>query len=158
MKKKHKYISQVNNSYRVRFNRNKIIICCKYFGIGKYANKQEALKAAIKYRDRELKRHGLLHRLKYTKTPDEYRANKKLACIGVYFTTKVHAYGICSNWTARTMNNGVEVKRHFSINKYGYEKAFQMACKVRHKHSGPIRVISPKLLPEKPKVPYRLSS
>lgn len=152
--KKTKYILQEKTTWRVKIaiGKNKTIV--KRFNIEYYGGLKKSLQKAIDYRNEILRRYGLLDRLKYEKSPDYYKANKKLACIGVYFSITQQTNGLFTNWTARYSENNAERKKHFSINKYGYEQAFLKACKIRYQHCGPIRVLNKELLPCKPSVPF----
>jgi hypothetical protein len=150
---KHKYIGRYDNYFRVRIRINKKEFCNKWFNINDHGGVRKTLSKAIEYRDISLKKHKLLYRLNYEKSPDESTSNGKTICIGISFTYTKQKNGPFSNWTARYLN---EKKRTFSVNKYGYEQAFLMACKVRYKHCGPIKVLNKKALPCKPTVPYKI--
>ena len=153
----HKYILNCDNYWYV-----KIRIGDKYerkiFNFTKYHGKRRALKKALEYRDNILKKYGLFNRLKYKKAPDKFRQKKELAVIGVYLTNHLNHNGTKTlyNWTVRYSINEKEVKRHFSVFKYGFKKAFQMACQLRYANSGELIIIDKDLCPEIPEVPYKI--
>jgi hypothetical protein len=105
-------------------------------------------------RDEILKSYNLLENLEYKNTPDMYQKSKTQACIGVRLTWNKQKNGIFYNWTAVYRVKGRDLKKHFSVRKYGNEEAFQKACEVRYQQVGPIRVKNKDLLPCKPKVPF----
>jgi len=123
MTSERKYILKANNAWRVKIRLGETFFN-KQFHIDKY---EDALSEAIKCRDQVLKQHGCLERLNFEKSPDYYSKKKVSPCIGVWLSQESSHW----SWTARTPNDR---KRHFSIEKYGYNEAFQMACKVRCKY------------------------
>ena len=144
-----KYISKTEYSWRVKIAINQKQYF-EYFCFNAYGGRKKAMIAAKIWRDAFLEMHGMIDRLDYIKSPDFYTSLDK-AIIGVFkshTTTSV-------NWTARYAINGTEYKKHFSVNKYGERKAFQMACKIRHEQCGKLRLINRKLIPCLPKVPYK---
>jgi len=90
--------------------------------------------------------------LDYKYAPDSYKTTVRIPVIGVYLTKTRQSNGIFLNWTARYAKDGIKFKKHFSINKYGYDEAFQMACKVRYQYCGVIRLL--KNVGLKPNVPW----
>lgn len=147
-----KYIFSVDKLYwRVGVN-VRGIKTVKCFNYEKNGGKQEALKKAVKWRNDILRRNGLLDRLKYKKSPTYYRLNSVNPCIGVRITTNVTCGKKRIHWTARYSIDEVAHKRSFSIAEYGYERAFHLACEVRYKYCGPIRMLS--TFKYKPTVPF----
>lgn len=148
MPREHKYIEELEIAWRVkiRFGKKQIT---KHFNYEKLNGKDLALEAAIKWRNNELKKRNLIERLNYIKSPDFYREIEDVPhpCIGIYMTVSKGNW----NWTARYGN---EKKKHFSIDKYGMNKAFRMACEIRYKHAGRIVVINKDFIPCKIKVPH----
>jgi hypothetical protein len=151
VEKRHKYISLSGQySWRVKVAVYKECFT-EYFCFANYGGMDKALDAALMWRDAFLKQHGLLDRLKYEKSPDYFTSNVK-PIIGVFISR--NNTGI--NWTARYMINSQEYRKHFSINKYGNENAFQKACKIRYEQCGKLRVTDQSLVPCLPKVPYTI--
>jgi hypothetical protein len=137
----YKYIVLDRSSYRVRFK----------IGIGKFAIYHTTdLKKAIRWRNEQLKKHGLMDRLKFDKSPDYFKPKKRHPIIGVYIGKATGR-----NWVAIAGPN--EQKRSFSIHHYGNQKAFKLACRARYDYAGPLRVINAKAMPCKPGVPFILS-
>lgn len=153
MKTHKKYIAEYKTSYRVRIKigLDKVV---KYFNFVKCDGKQNALKAAVKWRNATLKKHGLIIRLRYRKSPDRYASEKKInPIIGVY--QSFSNGGSSHNWTARISIGQYETKRHFSISKYGNEEAFLNACDARYQYAKELIVINPDQMPCEPLLPYR---
>ena len=139
-----KYIGLYDNHWRVRIKvRDKPSINI-IFNFNRYGGKKNALILARKCRNDTLKKLNQLFRLNYIKSPDIYADERKInPIIGVYMTFT--QTGV--NWTARCSIKGEEIKKHFSINKYGEKTAFLKACGVRFKHSGKLFIINRDALP-----------
>lgn len=148
-----KYITKYDDNIRckIRFGQETV---SKWWSINKYGSEERAINLATRWRNAQLKKHNQLFRLKYKKNPDLYK-NAKHPIIGVYFTYHKQQNGtISTNWTARVSIKNKEVKKHYSIIKYGYKEAFLLACEFRYKHVGTLRVINKKTLPCVPTVPH----
>lgn len=130
----------------------------KFFGFKKFGNQENALKAAIEYRNEVLKKHDLSHRLSQeNKFQTHSLRSKKPMIIGVRFIhNKYNKIGGTTYWIAEYSENGKKYKRHFSIQKYGFQEAFLMACKVRYEHCGKLSIYNKDKLPCEPDVPYIL--
>ncbi len=151
MKTTEKYITETDTNYRVRIRTNKGRIV-KGYSFGKWGGKDRAFILAVQWRDKTLKKHGLMDRLKYIKSPDLFTSGSKVnPIIGVYKTY----IGDRSNWTARVHIDCKEIKRHFAVKKFGNRSAFLEACRVRFKHCGKLIVINREALPCVPNVPYK---
>ena len=136
-----KYIIDQGDHWRVKIRIGKEFHN-RCFGFANYGGKRFALDEAIEWRNKTLKDHGLLYRLRFAKAPDLFRHKSKTTpIIGVY--QSVNRKGN-RNWTARFND---EKKHHFSINLYGEKKAFLMACEQRFKHCGRLKIVRPKLMP-----------
>ena len=154
-----KYIIKVENAWRVRIRFNyEYIDKTKQFNFDKHGGEKEALKKAIKYRDGLLKKHNLLDRLNYNKSPDFLKSNNNNPCIGKYFNVRHQSNGLVGYWIARYQIDHKQGKKAFSVNVHGYEGAFLKACKIRYEWCGKIRVINKELLPCKPNVPFIINS
>jgi len=148
----HKYIINIDDLYwRVAVS-VKGVRKVKCFNFANFRGKRKAMEYAKAWRDKWLEDHELLWRLDYKHAPDSYKATARIPIIGVYITKTRQSTGIFLNWTVRYAKGGTECKKHFSINKYGYDEAFQMACKVRYQYCGVIRLL--KNVKLKPDVPW----
>lgn len=152
--KQRKYIIREKTAWHIKIRLPDKTIYNKRINIIKYGGVKNSLKVAVDWRDEILKKYKLLDRLCFKKSPDFFKTNKQLVCIGVYFSIHHQKNGPTSSWIARCRIKNKEIKKHFSIKKYGYEKAFLKACEIRYQHCGPIRVLNKKLLPCKPSVPF----
>ena len=123
----------------------------KHFNFIKYGGVKSALLAAVNFRDYALRKLGRLEALEFEKRPD-LTTTKSKACIGVFRSHTKQKNGRFYNWTARGGQNG---KTHFSINKYGEEQAFILACHYRYEHCGTIIIVNKKLIPCNPDVSFR---
>lgn len=149
-----KYIIQVDKKYwRVKIRLDKET-ANKCFNFDKYGGKGEAQIAAILWRNKVLKKHDLLDRLNYEKSPNFFHNYGTNPIIGVALNYNYQCNKYVYNWTVRYSNNGKEYKKHFSVNKYGTEKAFKKACEVRFKYCGKLRVLKKEDMPCK--LPRRL--
>jgi len=147
-----KYILRVDNKYwrvKVRVGQEYYNRC---FAFIKYGDEETALKQAVTWRDRILKKYGLIDRLMYKKSPHRFKNHPFGPVIGVYLNYNPSTDRW--NWIARYSVNEKEVKKYFSVSKYGSHDAFRMACKTRYKHVGKLIVVQPDLMPCKPTVPF----
>lgn len=151
MKTSEKYITETDTNYRVRIriNKGRLVKC---YSFDKWGGKDRAFLLAVQWRDKTLKKYGLTDRLKYIKSPDLFTNGSKInPIIGVYETQTSGNF----NWTARVKLNGEEIKRHFSVRKFGNRSAFLEACQIRFKTYGKLIVINRAALPCMPNVPYK---
>ncbi|MCS6884008.1 MAG: AP2 domain-containing protein [Acidobacteriota bacterium] len=102
-------------------------ICCKFFSDGKYGSSEKALKQAIKFRNAAEKELGKprTDRVIVTRSP-----RNKTGIIGVVRLKKDGHEVYEVNWTPRP---GVLKRTSISIDKYGEEKAFKMAVRLRRR-------------------------
>jgi len=124
-----KYIIFVDNQYfkvKLRLGINKYKSKCFY--VSKYDGKKGALNAAIEWRDMMLTDHKLIRRLDFKHSPQIFMQKSNSPHIGVHLNR--------GNWTCRYTLSGREIKKHFSIAKYGNVEAFKLACNVRKKYCG----------------------
>ncbi len=152
MIKNRKYIIDIDNIYwraSIRIGVDRISKC---FNFNKWGGKLEALNGARDWRDKLLIKHGLTDRIGTKQKVNIFRKHAKTPFIGVYNTVHRRDGNRYINWTARYSIDKQETKRHFSIFKYGYDEAFQMACEVRYQYCGEIIMTMPFHL--KPKVPF----
>ncbi|MBC8318421.1 MAG: AP2 domain-containing protein [Desulfobulbaceae bacterium] len=125
--KKHKHISRDENknrtSYgwycRVTYQKK---LHRKYFADKKFGGKEQALKAAISWRNAKEQELGIprTDRLLYTKS----RSNTGVT--GVILAEKYNRYDVIwSNAEGKCCKTSVAIKKH------GKKKAFEIACKIR---------------------------
>lgn len=129
----------------------------KFFGFKRYGNHEIALIAAIEYRNEVLKEHDLLHRLAADNAFQTHSLRiKKPMIVGVRFLhNKYNKIGGTTYWIAvYSTKSGKKCKTHFSIQKYGFEEAFLMACRKRYEHCGVLSIYKVDKLPCEPDVPY----
>jgi hypothetical protein len=118
------YIATLRNGYNVRIAKIKVR---RMFSFNHYGGKDEALRAALSYRDGLYREYGIkpivpgVHRPKFNSRIE----NGALSGVALevdgnlaYFITKYH-------------ENGVHRRERFSIRKLGYVEAFRSACKLR---------------------------
>lgn len=139
-----KYIGLYENHWRVRIKqRNKPAINIP-FNFNKHGGKKTALVKARACRNKILNSSGQISRLNFEKSPDLYAYETKTnPIIGVYRSLS----GYLFSWTVRLSICGEEIKRSFSINKYGEKEAFRKACKVRSQYMGTLIVINKSAMP-----------
>jgi hypothetical protein len=133
------YITEVNYGY----NRGYHVRCRdtllgelehKYFSVNRYGSFSEAHEAAVAYRDKIVLKYRILpssvtgQRLvfKHAKTPPGQN-------IGISLSLRVHNNRYHATWVGHY--KGTE-KKHYTINKYGYQSAYRMACDFREEVSG----------------------
>ena len=129
--KKHKHISRQENknssacgwycrvTYQKKLHR-------KYFSDKKYGGKEQALKAAISWRNAKEQELGIPR----TDRPFYSKARTNTGVPGVILAEKYNRYQV--QWY------DVEGKQHTTnvvIKKYGKKKAFEMACKIREENN-----------------------
>ena len=120
--------------YEVRIRRkNKLI--CKLFSDNVYRGKTKALKEAKKYRDKILEENPPMTRKEFA---ERNSGRSKSGVVGVSLIKAVDKRGDKSYsyqyWQAYwSPKPGVHKSRKFSVNKYGYEKAFKLAKQARKK-------------------------
>jgi hypothetical protein len=144
--KKNKYIVRCDKYWHVKIRIGPQVLH-KCFSFSKYDGIKNALEQAIQWRNDALEQHGQLDRLGYKKAPDRWSTKTCCPIIGVYRTYTKDKGKIRYNWTARISHKGKEVKRHFSIRKYGEREAFLKACITRKAYCGTLMLINKKLIP-----------
>jgi len=149
-----KYISRTDAAWRLRIRHRKREEFNKHFNFDKYGGIKHALYAAIEMRDQLLKKYGMFEFVNRQKSPDLQTLRKSKPCIGIFRARNIQNGKTFYNWTVTIHKDGKQSKRHFSINMYGEELAFLLACEARFKHSGPLIIVNKKALPCKPSVPY----
>lgn len=160
-----RYISPWKHQGSVGFyvrvpNGNKLLQ--KLFNKNKYGGINKAKQAAMTWRDKILKQNkqlGLLDAYHLRRVPGKNYSNvtNRAAAIGVFLDVSEKGNGeIYYGWTARYMKDGKQRNKYFSVNKYGDDKAFKMACLIRFENCGILYVHDKNFLPCKPPVPYIL--
>ena len=134
----------------------------KFFNKNKYGGMNKAKEAAITFRDQFIKQNKLEHYLhrKYTGLDipknTSTRITTRTPIIGVCLFLHKKKSGDYYTWTGYWQENKKIKRKHFAIIKYGYTEAFQLACQARYENKGILIVKDQKLLPEKPKVKYKI--
>lgn len=155
-----------NHKYIIRFNYGTTIgwqfrhyapDLNRFFADNLFGSKDDALTAAIKYRDATLKALGLSHHVTLgAKLPRTAQRANVSGIIGVqlYFDTR---YDDVGSWQGVGMIDGKSWRRTFAIQTHGELGAYFAACESRYENHGELAVIG-KLddLPAIPKVPYAL--
>jgi len=147
-----KYIQKYGKRYRVSLVfEGKTLQKSFYFSTN--GGKNASLKLAIKWRNNELGKHGLLARLDARQWQERINQNNPSVVIGVFrMLLKDQAY-----WVGHFSINGRQIKEVFSTEKFGEKGAFQLACKKRYQQRGTLRVINVGLCPCKPDSPYTVA-
>ena len=112
----------------------------KFFRDTKYASKEEGLHEAIKFRDRHFK-----HLTRSQKTVSHQGKLGKIYGEGVFIGWKTRGKWSYPYATASWWEGGRQHHRVFSVEKYGYDKAWQLAKNARKemtKHKEDCRVRS----------------
>jgi len=155
--KKHKYITRFDYNYthgwQFRFYQP---FTSKFFTDSKLGSKSKALRAAILYRNKTLKKLGKLASLNVDSVFEHSRqANNTSGIIGVKLFVDPR-YNTSGSWHAEGIIKGRRWRRTFSIDAYGYTQAFQHACKTRHNQHGTlILTCDVGDLPATPLAPFR---
>lgn len=107
----------------------------KFFGDPAYGGKRKALAAAREYRDELLAAHPKQSRREIAKIKSSRNSSGK---VGIRLSEEVDRRGpnelVYRYWVAQwSPKPGVRRTRRFSVNKYGEEKAYNMALRARQK-------------------------
>ena len=127
-------------------------ITSKFFNVNKLGLRG-AKSAAIEWRDKQLLSHEPQNALN---VPEKryYRADRCTnPIIGVTLSQCRNGY---FGWVARYMIDGKQKLKHYSVNLYGFDAAFDWACKARYENKGVLIVTNTDLLPHKPKYPHEI--
>jgi len=148
----YKYISLFGERWCVRIRLQDTRLN-KSFSFSCHGGVDSALQLAITWRDNMLKRLKLENALKVERRQTIFgRAKDINPIIGVHLSIGKSLSGKeVISWAAR----GPDIKRFFSIAKYGEKEAFHRACKVRYTYDGCLIIINKKALPYRPIYPYR---
>lgn len=114
----------------VRIYQGRLLLAAESFADSKYANKEDALEAAAKWRDAKLTELAKTHGLSSTNIAIHLNDNRnKSGVVGVSLTT--------SNgrplWRARVGRGSGKI---FYIKTHSYNGAFKKACKYRFEKAG----------------------
>lgn len=139
------------NGYMVRFQAN-LRIKSKFFNANKLGVR-EAKKAAVKWRDEHLLHHEPLNELNKPRTNIYNRERCTNPIIGVSLTQTNGGYFA---WVARFSIGGSQQNKSYSIEKYGFDEAFQLACEKRYQMRGKLIVINSEMIPCLPDYPYEI--
>ena len=130
-----------------------------FFSDLKYETKESALKAALKHRNKFLKKNKLLQLLSGRKKDifrNEY-PNNKSGIVGVQKSFRTIDKNIFYEWVCSGSIDGKRWRKSFGIKKLGDKQAFLNACDERYKRHGALKIkCSISQLPYKLKVPYEL--
>lgn len=109
----------------------------KFFADNTYGSKQQALKAALHYRDSLFKKLNLIDQLipDFPKVTRRYRLNSS-GIIGVSLVVCHKKTGSYYSYCAKGMLNHKFWQKHYSLLKYGEKTAFRLACEERVKRHG----------------------
>jgi len=146
-----KYILTTDQGYRVKV-RTPYAAVSASFSVKKYGSEEQALKAAVAWRDNLLAKHQITERLNSDHSPHYSTTVGNNPIIGVHLARATGNYA----WIAKYGKGKGEKKRSFSCAKYGSKGAFLKACETRYEYAGTLHVIDKDLMPCKPTVPYRL--
>ena len=123
------------HAWRVQVQRRHRIVI-EHFSDGVYGDKQEALKAARRYREAMLKE---LHDRRY----GLWRGNRKgrnnpsgIGGVGRYISRERHGRSVIERISWQAFWDGSDGRRHgrkFSVDKYGERGARELACQARHR-------------------------
>jgi hypothetical protein len=112
---------------RILINRQGNGRVSKFFGDAKYSSKEEGLSEAIKFRDKHFKHLVRSQKIMKTNKP----RLGKIYSTGIYYAwigrNNYKYLYICTSW----MENGKQHQKMFSVFKYGEDKAYALAEKIR---------------------------
>lgn len=108
---------------------------CKFFGDERAGGKRKALTAAREFRDGIEVKHRNYTRKEIAKIKSKRNTS---GIVGVRLASETDSRGpnelVYSYWVAQwSPKPGLRRTARFSINKYGEDKAFKMACKARER-------------------------
>jgi hypothetical protein len=151
MAKHHKFITRMDyddqsmHGYNVRLQLRNTLFMSKMFSDLKNGGKRKALKMAIEYRDKLLKKHNVQSRLNHhfnLKGPRQSFKPSTSGVIGVILVAKHKEYESYYSWKGYWWDREADSikQKSFSVIKYGECEAFKMACKARFNVCGPLYV------------------
>lgn len=155
-----RFISRIDSNHihcwTVRVNKPGVAITHATFSDSKHGGMSKALSAAVKLRDKLIKKHKIKPNQKLG-----YKVNHSQSWSGIVGVTLVSTCSTIGNdnyaWLARYQVGAGNKRRQscqsFAINKYGYQEAFRLAVVVRCNKTGQSL---PKTIkaPRKPKYVY----
>jgi len=120
------------HGWEVRFRRQRGVLE-EFFSDSTYGGMGEALKEARKFRDANLNEFPKLNRKEIAEIRKKNNPNEKVG-VSLVKQTDHRSYGVYEYYYYQAYwspSPGVHKCRRFSVNKYGEEESFKLACKVR---------------------------
>jgi hypothetical protein len=109
----------------------------KLFSDGVHGGKQRAHAAARRYRDQLLKKYHIAPTGQRGVGYHEIDPRNRSGVVGVSLQKTRRASGrVHFNWSARYMMDGKQRNQTFSIQQYGYTRAFNLAVRCRYENTG----------------------
>jgi len=132
--------NKYNHNYAVRIKKDGGHVTQKTFSDSAYGGKEQALIAALRFRDHEAERVGVALLTGNQRNPQSINARNTSGVIGVCLNTENKKGIIKPFWVANYRVGPDDCRKtqrvSFSIDAHGYETAFHLAVKARYKGIG----------------------
>lgn len=108
----------------------------RYFSDGQFGGSDQALAAAIEFRDKFLAKWKIALRVYNGNGYTVKHSKNTTGAVGITFKIDRRRSPLRMGWEARNMVDGKQMVFGRSIRTHGYEQAWAMVAKVRQAHTG----------------------